>query len=59
MAFDRNKYLGEYQKENLQRIYLKLSRIHESDLIEHLDRQPNKQGYIKDLIRADMEKNES
>lgn len=29
----------------------------ESDLIEHIEKQPNKQGYIKGLIRADMEKN--
>lgn len=28
----------------------------ESDLIEHVEKQPNKQGYIKNLIRADMEK---
>lgn len=28
----------------------------ETELKEHLDRQPNKQRYIKDLIRADMEK---
>ena len=26
------------------------------DLWEHLSKQPNKQGYIKALIRADMEK---
>ena len=29
----------------------------EADLIEHIERQPKKQTYIKDLIRADMEKN--
>lgn len=28
----------------------------EADLIRHIDSQPNKQGYIKDLIRADMER---
>lgn len=27
----------------------------EADLWEHINRQPNKQGYIKNLIRADME----
>ncbi len=31
----------------------------ESDLYEHLSNQPNKQGYIKDLIRADIEKEEA
>ena len=29
----------------------------ETYLIEHIEKQPNKQGYIKDLIRADIEKN--
>ena len=28
----------------------------EKDLWEHIQSQPNKQGYIKDLIRADMNK---
>ena len=28
----------------------------ENDLIEHLEAQPKKQTYIKDLIRADIEK---
>lgn len=31
----------------------------EADLIEHIESQPNKQGYIKSLIRADMEKNKN
>lgn len=29
----------------------------EADLIEQIEKQPNKQGYIKSLIRADMERN--
>ena len=28
----------------------------DTDLIEHINKQPVKQSYIKDLIRADMEK---
>lgn len=28
----------------------------EADLIAHIDKQPQKQTYIKNLIRADMEK---
>ena len=30
----------------------------EIDLYEHIAQQPNKQGYIKALIRADIEKGE-
>ena len=28
----------------------------DADLLEHINKQPKKQTYIKDLIRADMEK---
>ena len=28
----------------------------EADLLEHMNSQPNKQGYIKQLIREDMKK---
>lgn len=28
----------------------------DAELYEHLQKQPNKQGYIKALIRADMER---
>ena len=28
----------------------------EADLIEQVEKQPNKQGYIKGLIRSDMER---
>lgn len=31
----------------------------EDDLISHIESQPNKQGYIKALIRADMERDSS
>jgi hypothetical protein len=30
----------------------------ETEMWEHIQKQPNKQGYIKGLIRADMEKTE-
>lgn len=30
----------------------------EADLIAQIEKQPNKQGYIKSLIRADIEKEE-
>ena len=28
----------------------------DTDLIEHIEKQPNKQGYIKNLIREDMKR---
>ena len=35
-------------------IYLKLNKEKDSDILERLDSQENKQGYIKDLIRVDI-----
>lgn len=34
-------------------VYLKLHQINDRDIIERLDEQKNKQGYIKRLIRED------
>lgn len=45
----------KYKREKVKRITVDFSPA-ESDLWEHLQGQPNKQGYIKGLIRADMER---
>lgn len=44
----------KYKRENIKRITLDFS-PKESELLEHVQQQSNKQGYIKSLIRADME----
>lgn len=44
----------KYKKEKVKRITVDFS-PKESDLWDHVQGQPNKQGYIKGLIRADME----
>lgn len=31
----------------------------EAELYEHIEKQPNKQGYIKNLIRADIERSKN
>lgn len=36
-------------------VYLKLNKAADGDVIDRLQEQKNKQGYIKDLIRTDME----
>lgn len=36
-------------------VYLKLNTQADEDIITRLDNQSNKQGYIKDLIRTDIE----
>ena len=50
----RAAYTEKYNKIYCKQYKVKLNARHESDLIEWLDSQPNKQGYIKQLIRDDM-----
>ena len=45
----------KYKQEKIKRITVELS-PKEANLWEHIQQQPNKQGYIKGLIRADMER---
>lgn len=35
-------------------MYLKLNQVNDKDVIDRLDEQENKQGYIKGLIRDDI-----
>ena len=45
----------KYKREKVKRIYVEFSPA-EAELWEHIQNQPKKQTYIKDLIRADMER---
>lgn len=45
----------KYKQEKIKRITVEFS-PKESELWEHIQKQPKKQTYIKDLIRADMER---
>lgn len=44
----------KYDKENMVQRVVRFS-PHERDLLGQLDSKPNKAGYIKSLIKADME----
>lgn len=54
--FDKNKYMDEWKKTHVKRMSIALNRNTDRDIIEKLDTVKSKQGYIKDLIRADMKK---
>ncbi len=56
-VFDQSKYTQQYIKDNIRQIRLTLNQKTEQDLIDWMESQENKQGYLKALIRADMEKN--
>lgn len=45
----------KYKKEKAKRQYIEFYGT-DVDLWEHLQKQPQKQTYIKDLIRKDMQK---
>lgn len=57
--FDQGKYVQQYIKDNIRQVRLTLNQKTEQDLIDWLDQQPNKQGYLKQLIRADMNQKHS
>lgn len=46
---------AKYHKEKMVARTVRFSQG-EQDILDHLDAQPNKAGYIKELIRKDMEK---
>lgn len=46
-----------YEKNNCTRVSIKLGNKTDADIIEKLNKQDNKQGYIKELIRRNIEEN--
>ena len=50
------KAVAKYDSLNTKQIKLKLNLKTDIDIIEQLEKQGNKQGYIKQLIRADISK---
>ena len=56
-SLGQTEYQTNYQKENLRQIRLKLNRKTEPELLAWIEKQENIQGYIKRLIKRDMEEN--
>jgi hypothetical protein len=48
------KAQAKYDAKNTRQLHLKLNRRTDCDVLEKLDSVPSKQGYIKALIRADL-----
>ena len=44
----------KYDRENTKRVFIKLNKNTDKDILDYLDGITNKQGYIKSLIRKDM-----
>lgn len=49
-------YMVEYNKNNTRRIAFTLNYNTEQDLIDFIEQQPNKNAFLKSLIRAELEK---
>ena len=46
----------KYLKEKCRNVGMRLNLKYDADILSFLDSLPNKQGYLKDLIREDMKK---
>lgn len=46
----------KYQKSSIKQVKFTLNRTIDQDIIEYLESLDNVQGYLKDLVRADMKK---
>ena len=53
----RDEATQRYQDKNMRKILLKVNRKTEPDILEQIEKQENMQGYIKRLIREDIERN--
>ena len=47
--------IAKYDAKNTVQVKLKLNKGTDKDILERLERSGNKQGYIKDLIRKDID----
>ncbi len=52
----QKKAVAKYDAENTVRVMLKLNKTTDADILKALEASGNKQGYIKQLIRADLNK---
>ena len=50
----QSKASAKYDKENTTTFCMKLNKKTDADILAKLASVPNKQGYIKDLIRKDL-----
>lgn len=53
----QRKAVAKYNKAHTKAIQIKLNTTTDRDIIERLDNVDSKQGYIKKLIRTDIENN--
>ena len=52
------KAITKYDKNHTRSVMLKFNTVNDADILSKLDNTSNKQGYIKELLRADLRGNE-
>ena len=50
------KASNKYNKEKTISVQIRLNKVNDADIIKQLENVPSKMGYIKQLIRNDMNK---
>lgn len=53
---DRKQKKAEYDSKAFTHFHIKLHRVSDEAVIKHIQKQTNKNDYIRQLIIADMEK---
>ena len=53
MAYDYNKYMQQYNKENITYVSLKLHNVKDKKIIELIGNE-NKQGKVKEILKEYM-----
>lgn len=56
MTEKQKKYDQDWKAKNTTRVTVRLNNNTDADIIEYLSTLDSKQGYIKELIREDMKK---
>lgn len=54
MSEAQRRAQDKYDRRNTVQVHLKLNLYTDKDILDRLNSVPNKQGYIKDLIRRDI-----
>lgn len=57
MITEQQKISKQRYRKKLKKLSIEFS-LKENDIAEFLDTKPNKSGYVKNLIRTDMESEE-
>lgn len=57
MARDMSR-MYSWRRENIQRMAIDFNKNNEKDVLDWLDKIPNKREYIIELIRRDMKKDQ-